>query len=185
MINQTNYIKDFIEVLNKIDYKIVIQISNILINSFNNGGKVIACGNGGSYSDADHFIGEIQGRYKKNNAKPLPGILLNPGGASGSAISNDYAYEECFARLLNPLLNEKDVLICLSTSGKSKNILNVLEVAKSKDSNVIFFTSQRCNLNYKHEKLLYFKVPSDDTPLIQQTHMCILHMICEELEKYR
>jgi len=145
------------------------------------GNKVIAAGNGGSASDAQHFVGELVSRFNFDRP-PLNAITLNSNTAVLTAIGNDYGYESLFSRQISGLGKRGDIFIAYSTSGESKNILNALSIAR--DLNIITIamsgsrqSTMRSLCNY------YIEVPSEETPLIQEGHAIIGHVICALVEK--
>ena len=145
------------------------------------GGKIIICGNGGSFADALHFNSELIGRFKKNR-KPIPSIVLGSNPSSLTAISNDFGYTNSFERDFLALANNNDLLIAISTSGKSKNVLKVIKTAIKLKIDTVFFTGKiKNNINSKYLKVL--NVPSKDTGRIQELHYIIFHIISEIVEK--
>ena len=179
-------IEKSIEVKNNIandDDKLLI-ISNcveVIVNAFKNGKKVLFCGNGGSAADAQHLAAEFSGRFYKDR-KALPSEALHCNTSYLTAVGNDYGYQFIYSRILNGIGQEGDILICLSTSGNSENILQALEVAEKLKVITIGLTGagggkMKNKLNYTIE------VPSKDTPRIQESHIMIGHIICEFVEK--
>lgn len=145
------------------------------------GGKIIICGNGGSFADALHFNSELIGRFKKNR-KPIPSIVLGSNPSSLTAISNDFGYTNSFERDFLALANNNDLFIAISTSGKSKNVLKVIKTAIKLKIDTVFFTGKiKNNINSKYLKVL--DVPSKDTGRIQELHYIIFHIISEIVEK--
>jgi D-sedoheptulose 7-phosphate isomerase len=143
--------------------------------------KLLIAGNGGSAADAQHFAAEFVGHYKKNR-NPLPALALSPDSCVTSAISNDYSYDDIFARQLQAFGQKGDLLICFSTSGNSKNIIKALETAKEMQIDTICFLGkdggQAINL-----ATIAILIPSDNTPRIQEIHTFLLHSITEKLEE--
>ncbi len=146
------------------------------------GGKLIVCGNGGSMSDSFHIAAEFTGRFKKDR-RPLPAIVLGSNPSSLTAISNDYSFEEIFSRELIALGKEEDILLLISTSGMSKNIIKCYETAAKKNINTFLFTSTNCKLD-KLNPNMKLEVKSRDTAIIQQMHIYFCHIICEFIETY-
>jgi len=143
------------------------------------GGKIILAGNGGSFADAQHISAEFTSRFTRER-EPLPSIALGTNSSSMSAIGNDYGYSQVFARELACLAAPNDIFIPLSTSGKSENILNAVDVAMSKGIKVLALTGESGgNLKGKCECLC---VPSSDTGRIQECHIMIGHIVCELVE---
>jgi len=118
----------------------IATAGQIIVDSINNGGKVISCGNGGSMCDAMHFAEELTGRYR-NDRKAIPALSISDASHI-SCVGNDYGYDSIFSRYLEALGNNGDVLLAISTSGNSKNVLNAIDVAKSKGMKVIGLTGK-------------------------------------------
>jgi D-sedoheptulose 7-phosphate isomerase len=164
------------ETLSKIEF-----ISKIIIDCFKNKGKVLFCGNGGSAADAQHLAAELSGRYYFDRP-PLSSEALHVNTSYLTAVANDYSFDEIYSRLLEALGNKGDVLIALSTSGNSANIVKAIEKANQKGMITIGFTgNKKGKMNAICQHLI--EVPSDDTPRIQECHMLIGHSICENVEK--
>ena len=164
----------------KIYISLIEKIIKILIKSIRSGGKVIFCGNGGSASDSLHLAAELIGRFKKKR-KAISAISLNSEISTITAIANDFGYEKIFERQLESIGNKRDVLIAISTSGKSKNILKVLNKAKKMKIRSILFTSEMSKTNKKIADIM-FKAPTKDIARTQEVHILIGHLICEALE---
>ena len=159
----------------------IIEVAKAITNAFNDGKKLILFGNGGSSTDASHIAAEFTNRFKKDRPG-LPAIALNTDMAVITSIANDYDFSEVFAKQLKALANEGDVVIAISTSGNSPNILKAMDVAKKKKLTTVAFTG------LKGEKLASkatytFIVPSDNTPRIQETHITLGHIICQMVEE--
>jgi len=159
----------------------IVEVSKAIATAFNDGNKVILFGNGGSATDASHIAAEFVNRFKKERPG-LPAIALNTDMAVITSIANDYDFSEIFARQLKSLGTEGDVVIALSTSGQSPNIIKALEVAKKKKLKTVFLTG------LKGEKIaakatFSFVVPSDNTPRIQETHITLGHVLCLMVEE--
>jgi D-sedoheptulose 7-phosphate isomerase len=159
----------------------VIKISDILINCFKNNNKVLFCGNGGSAADAQHLSAELSGRFKIDR-EPLDAEALHVNTSYITAVANDYSYDEIFSRLIKAKGKSGDILIGLSTSGNSKNVVNAFIEAKKKNMITVCLTGGK---NNKLEELSDFsiKVPSEDTARIQECHIMIGHIICDIVEK--
>ena len=161
--------------------KKVEEIANLGIAALRNGGKMIFCGNGGSAVDSMHLAAELSGRYYVDRP-PLNAESLSADNAFLTAVANDYGYEFVFSRLLRAKGKKGDVLIGMSTSGNSKNIVEAFKVAKEIGVTSIGWTGSKPCLMDDCDVLL--KVPSSDTPRIQETQMLIGHIICEIIEKH-
>ena len=179
-------IKESIEVKNAIkeDWILVDRIrqaSDRVIKSLLDGGKLILCGNGGSASDAMHFAGELVGRFQKER-RSLPAIVLNSEPISLTAISNDYDYDEVIARQSDAFVQDKDIFFGISTSGNSENILRAMKKVKERG---IYTIGLLGNDGGKIGDVadLSIIVPSSSTARIQESHIMIIHIICELIEE--
>jgi D-sedoheptulose 7-phosphate isomerase len=152
-----------------------------IVRAFEKGNKVLFCGNGGSAADAQHLAAEFSGRFYKNR-KALPAEALHCNTSYLTAVANDYSYDVIYARLVEGIACEGDVLIGLSTSGNSPNILKAFEVAREKKVTTIGFTGAAGG-KMKDISDHLFNVPSTDTPRIQESHIMIGHIICELVEE--
>jgi len=148
--------------------------------AFQNGNKVLFCGNGGSAADAQHLAAEFSGRFYKDR-KALPSEALHCNSSYLTAVANDYSYDVIYSRLVDGICVKGDVLIGLSTSGNSKNILNAFETAKEKGVITIGFTGASGG-KMKDLSDYLINVPSTITPRIQESHILIGHIICELVE---
>jgi len=159
----------------------IIEVARAIANAFNDGKKLILFGNGGSATDASHIAAEFVNRFKKERPG-LPAIALNTDMAVITSIANDYDFSEIFAKQLKSLADSGDIVIAISTSGNSPNVIKAMDVAKKKRLTTVAFTG------LKGEKLASkatysFIVPSDSTPRIQETHITLGHVICQMVEE--
>jgi D-sedoheptulose 7-phosphate isomerase len=157
----------------------VIKVSMDCIDSLNNGGKIIFCGNGGSFADSQHLSAEFTSRFMFDRPA-LASIALGTNASSMSAIGNDYGYEDIFSRELEGIGSTKDLFIGITTSGNSPNVIKALEVAKTIGIKAYILTGQAAG------KLSGFSgcinIPSNDTARIQESHILIGHIICGIVE---
>lgn len=154
---------------------------DVIVQAFRNGNKVLFCGNGGSAADAQHLAAEFSGRFYLDR-DALPAEALHCNTSYLTAVGNDYGYDLIYSRMIRGIGQKGDVLVGLSTSGNSQNIINAFEVAKQKDMITIGLTgSTGGNLKPLCEYLL--NVPSTDTPRIQECHITIGHIICQLVEE--
>jgi len=158
----------------------LIEVIDLITAAFKNGNKVLFCGNGGSAADAQHLAAEFSGRFYKNR-KALPAEALHCNTSYLTAVANDYSYDVIYARLLDGIGTKGDVVIGLSTSGNSTNILKAFEVAKEKGIISIGFTGASGG-KMKEASDFLFNVPSNDTPRIQESHIMLGHIICQLVE---
>lgn len=156
------------------------KIVDIVTKTFKNDGKVFFCGNGGSAADAQHLAAEFSGRFYFDRA-PLFAEALHVNTSYLTAVGNDYGYEYIFSRLIQAKGRKGDILIGLSTSGNSENIIKAFEQAKSQGVITISLTGSGGG-KMKELSDLIIEVPSKDTPRIQESHILIGHIICELVE---
>ena len=155
------------------------KAADLIKNAFENNNKLFLCGNGGSASDCNHLACEFISKFQKDR-KSLPAISLCSNNSIITAISNDYSFENIFTRQLEGLANKNDILIAISTSAKSKNVLNAIKYAKENDLKIIFLTGKnKTNLDVDIE----INAPSEITCEIQELHIALGHIICEIIEE--
>lgn len=162
-------------------YSMIETASKACITSLKNNGKILFCGNGGSAADAQHLSAELTGRYYFNR-KPLFAEALHVNTSYLTAVANDYSYNEIYARLVEGMGRKGDVLVALSTSGNSANILLAVEKARSLGMFVIAMTGQKGG-KLKDLADVTLRMPTDDTPRIQEGHILVGHVICELIER--
>ena len=160
--------------------EVIKDVAETCAEAFCNGNKVLFCGNGGSAADAQHLAAEFSGRFYYDRAS-LPSEALHVNTSYLTAVANDYSFDEVYARILKGLGKEGDILIAISTSGNSKNILRALEEAHALGMITVGLTGESGG---KMRDLCDFliNVPSSDTPRIQESHIMIGHIICEFVE---
>jgi D-sedoheptulose 7-phosphate isomerase len=156
------------------------KAATLVVEVLKRGNKVLLCGNGGSAADAQHIAAELVGRYKIER-RGLPAIALTTDTSALTAIGNDYGYKRIFDRQVEALVNEGDLLIGISTSGDSLNVLSALLLAKDMGAKTLGFTGKGGGkMNYACDVNLV--VPSDDTPRIQEMHILFGHIICQIID---
>ena len=161
--------------------KRIAEVSNVIADAFENGHRLYLCGNGGSAADAQHLAAEFTGRFYSDR-DPLPAEALHVNTSFITAVANDYSYDEIYERAIKAHGRKGDILIGISTSGNSKNVVRAQEEAKRIGMVVIAFTGEtegkmKDSCNY------LFNVPSTDTPRIQESHILIGHIICQLVEE--
>lgn len=154
---------------------------DLMVSAFERGKKVLFCGNGGSASDAQHLAAELTGRFYTDR-DALPAEALHCNTSYLTAVANDYSYDVIYSRLLKGIGNAGDVLVGLSTSGNSENIIKAFEVAKEKGMHTIAFTGSTGG-KLKDISDYLINIPSDDTPRIQECHILLGHIICQLVEE--
>ncbi|HSB31471.1 MAG TPA: D-sedoheptulose 7-phosphate isomerase [Candidatus Sulfobium mesophilum] len=159
----------------------VIEVSKVIATAFSEGNKLILFGNGGSSTDASHLAAEFVNRFKRERPG-LPAIALNADMAVITSIANDYDFSEVFSRQLKSLALEGDIVIGITTSGHSPNVVKAIEVAKKKKLKSVIFTGTKGE-KIASKSTYSFVVPSDNTPRIQETHITLGHVLCLMVEE--
>jgi D-sedoheptulose 7-phosphate isomerase len=156
--------------------------ADIITDCLKQGGKIFFCGNGGSAGDAQHLEAEFLGRFLKER-EALPAIALTTNASAVTAIANDYGYEEVFSRQLTGLAKAGDVLVGISTSGNSPNVIKAFHVAKEYQVKTIAMTGQNASEASALADIT-IRAPSTETPRIQEMHIAIGHTLCEIAENH-
>ncbi|MDQ7787487.1 MAG: D-sedoheptulose 7-phosphate isomerase [Thermodesulfovibrionales bacterium] len=159
----------------------IIEVAKAIASAFNDGKKVILFGNGGSSTDASHIAAEFINRFKRERPS-LPAIALNTDMAVITSIANDYDFSEIFSKQLKSLSEEGDIVLALSTSGNSPNILKAMDIAKRKKLTTVAFTGAKGE-KFASRATYAFIVPSDSTPRIQETHITLGHVLCQLVDE--
>jgi D-sedoheptulose 7-phosphate isomerase len=159
----------------------ISQVAQEITNAFKNDKKVLLCGNGGSAADAQHIAAELSGKFYFDR-EPLFAEALHVNTSYLTAVANDYSYDEVFSRLVKAKGRAGDILVGISTSGNSKNVIKAIEVANEIGMITIGMTGETGGRMKDICKYL-INVPSKDTPRIQEAHIMIGHIICEIVEK--
>jgi len=168
-------------ILDNPDFQDRIQrAAEMITESLRKGGKIHFCGNGGSAADAQHLAAELSGRFYFDRP-PLNAEALHCNTSYLTAVGNDYGYDLIFSRLLRGTAKAGDVIVGISTSGNSQNILKAFEVAKEMDVKIIAMTGETGGAMKDYADIL-LNVPSKDTPRIQESHIMIGHIVCELVE---
>lgn len=155
-------------------------VAKLMVEAFRKGKKVLWCGNGGSAADAQHLAAEFSGRFYYDRP-PLQSEALHVNTSYMTAVANDYSYDVVYSRLVKAMGAEGDVIVGISTSGNSKNILLALEEGKEKGMTTVSFTGLGGGLMREKSDFI-FAIPSKDTPRIQECHIMIGHILCELVE---
>lgn len=157
------------------------KVVETMISAFKNGNKVLFCGNGGSAADAQHLAAELSGRFYFNRS-PLPAEACHVNSSYITAVANDFGYKTIFSRYIEAVGKKGDIIIGLSTSGNSENIVEAFKTAKKIEMTCIGFTGAKGG-QMKTLSDFLVNIPSEDTPRIQESHITIGHIICEMVEK--
>ena len=160
---------------------VITNAANSMSSTLKSGGRVFFCGNGGSAADAQHLAAELSGRYLKDR-RPLDGIALHCNTSAMTAIANDYSFDDVFARQLEAHGRTGDVLVAISTSGNSENIIRAIKKAHDIGITVIGMTGESGGRIKEFVDIL-IAVPSSFTPRIQEMHILAGHVMCEIIEK--
>ena len=184
MLDFKQIINDSIDVKTKILENCVNDIesaSEVLIKAVKDGNKILWCGNGGSAADAQHMAAELMGGLRSHDRPAIASLALTTDTSFITAWSNDTDYETIFSRQIEAIGNKGDVLIAISTSGNSKNIIRAIETAKEKRIRVIVLTGKSGG-NMANSGNINICIPSDDTQRIQEGHLMVEHILCESVE---
>jgi D-sedoheptulose 7-phosphate isomerase len=161
---------------------VIGQITDAIVRCFRQGNKLLICGNGGSAADAQHVAGEFVNRFRYDHAA-LPAIALTTDTSILTCIGNDSAFENIFSRQVEALAKPGDILVGISTSGSSPNILKALDAARTLSLTTIAFTGEKGRDTLTPKCDLCLVVPSTDTPRIQESHIFVWHVICGVVER--
>ena len=184
MLDFKQIIIDSIDVKTKILQNCINDIesaSEIMIKAVKDGNKILWCGNGGSAADAQHMAAELMGGLRSHDRPAIASLALTTDTSFITAWSNDTDYETIFSRQIEAIGNKGDVLIAISTSGNSKNVIRAIETAKEKRIRVIVLTGKSGG-NMANSGNINICIPSDDTQRIQEGHLMVEHILCESVE---
>lgn len=181
--NLTQQFDDLIKLLtnSKILVPSIIKSSKLISTSLKNKNKLVSFGNGGSAADSQHFVAEFVGRFQKER-KSLPAIAFTTDTSILTSIGNDYNFNKVFERQCESLVSKGDTVLAISTSGKSKNVLNGVKMAKKNGAKIICLTGNQTTELVKISDIS-IQIPSNSTPRIQEVHRLILHLICDIVEQ--
>lgn len=177
-----NHINTHIEIAQKFSSEMpdIEGVALVSIEALRNGNKLLIAGNGGSVADAQHFAAELIGRFKKER-KALPALALDANPSAVTAISNDYSFEQVFARQIEALARPGDVFFGISTSGNSKNIIEAAKTAKKFGCKVVGLTGETGGA-MKEVCDFLINIPSQETPRIQEMHTLVIHTLSDAIE---
>jgi D-sedoheptulose 7-phosphate isomerase len=161
----------------------LLRAIDLCFGCVTNNAKMLACGNGGSAADAQHFIAELVGRFERERL-PLAGVALNTDTSILTAVGNDYGFDQVFARQIMALGQPGDVLVAISTSGNSTNVQLAIEAAHARDMKVIALTGKGGGTvgNLLLPDDIHLCVPHDRTMRIQEVHILLLHLLCDGID---
>lgn len=156
---------------------------DVLFGALANNAKILACGNGGSAADAQHFVAELVGRFERERL-PLAALALNTDTAILTAVGNDYGFDEIFERQINALGQTGDALVAISTSGNSANVVRAIEAAREREMHIIALTGKGGGVigELMTPEDIHLCVPSDRTMRVQEVHIMLLHALCDGID---
>ncbi len=156
---------------------------DVMFGALANNNKILACGNGGSAADAQHFVAELVGRFERDRL-PLAGVALNTDTSILTAVGNDYGFDALFERQVNALGQPGDILVAISTSGNSPNVIRAIEAAHDREMMVVALTGKGGGQigEMLQETDIHLCVPHDRTMRIQEIHILLLHALCDGID---
>ncbi|MDF2867280.1 MAG: Phosphoheptose isomerase [Gammaproteobacteria bacterium] len=162
---------------------IIAQAAEMIVQSLLAGNKILSCGNGGSAGDAQHFASEMINRFERERPS-LPAIALTTDSLTLTSIANDYDFEEIFAKQIRALGVENDILLAISTSGNSQNVINAITAAHDRGLKVIALTGREGGAlaSQLYPEDIEIRVPSQSTARIQETHLLVIHCLCDIID---
>ncbi len=162
----------------------IVSAANMMVKSLLNGGKILSCGNGGSAADAQHFAAEMLNRFETERPS-LPAMALSTDTSTLTSIANDYSFDAVFAKQIKGLGRSGDVLLAISTSGNSKNIIEAILAAQQEDLSIVALTGREGGAiaGILNEHDIELRVPSHSTARIQETHLLIIHCLCDLIDQ--
>lgn len=166
------------------DLVAVIQMAGeAMVGSLLNDGKILSCGNGGSAGDAQHFSAELQNRFEKERPG-LPAIAITTDSSTLTAIANDYSYNEIFSKQVSALGQSNDVLLAISTSGNSANVMEAMKAAHERDMKIVALTGRDggAMADLLSAEDIEIRVPADRTARIQEVHLVVIHCLCDYID---
>ncbi|MBS24106.1 MAG: phosphoheptose isomerase [Gammaproteobacteria bacterium] len=182
----SNHFTESIEIKQRSMDELVIPIQhagNCMVQSLLNEGKILSCGNGGSAGDSQHFSAELLNRFEKERPG-LPAVALSTDSSTLTAIANDYDYSEIFAKQVTALGQSNDVLLAISTSGNSANVIEAINAAHDRGMSIVALTGRDGGTmaGQLQEKDVEIRVPSDRTARVQEVHLVVIHCLCDFID---
>lgn len=159
------------------------KAGQMMVEALIRGNKILSCGNGGSAGDAQHFSSELLNRYERDRPS-LPAMALTTDTSTLTSIANDYSYDEVFSKQVRALGQAGDILLAISTSGNSRNVIKAMEAALSRDMTIIALTGKDGGemAGFLNENDVEIRVPSNRTARIQEVHLLVIHNLCEIID---
>ena len=164
---------------------LIAQASEMMVQSLLNEGKILACGNGGSAGDAQHFVSELLNRYERERPA-LPAMSLCADSLTLSSIANDTSFHEVFSKQIRALGQQGDILLTISTSGNCPNIVQAIQAAHDRDIQVIALTGKSGGdmARLLHPEDIEIRVPDNSSPRIQEVHTLVIHCLCDLIDEF-
>ncbi|QSX34046.1 phosphoheptose isomerase [Shewanella avicenniae] len=162
----------------------IAKAAEMMVHCLLSGHKILACGNGGSAGDAQHFSAELLNRFEIERP-PLPALALTTDSSTLTAIANDYSYDEVFSKQVLALGQPGDILLAISTSGNSRNVIKAMEAALSRDMTIVALTGKDggAMAGLLSSNDVEVRVPSNVTARIQEVHLLVIHCLCDNIDK--
>ena len=185
-IRISNHFRDSIETKKRAQDDLVTVIQNagnLMVNILLNEGKILSCGNGGSAADAQHFSAELLNRFEKERPG-LPAVALTTDSSTLTAIANDYSFKQVFSKQVLAIGRSNDLLLAISTSGNSDNVIEAINAAHDRNISVIALTGKDGGAIAKilNQKDIEIRVPSERTARIQEVHLVVIHCLCDFID---
>ena len=182
----SNHFRDSIETKKRAQDDLVAVIQDagsLMVNILLNEGKILSCGNGGSAADAQHFSAELLNRFEKERPG-LPAVALTTDSSTLTAIANDYSFKQVFSKQVRAIGRSNDLLLAISTSGNSDNVIEAINAAHDRDISVIALTGKDGGAIAKilNQKDIEIRAPSERTARIQEVHLVVIHCLCDFID---
>jgi len=164
--------------------RVIASAGQLMVNALLNDGKILSCGNGGSAGDAQHFSSELLNRFERERPS-LPAIALTTDSSTVTSIANDYSYNEIFSKQIRALGTDRDVLLAISTSGNSANVIQAIQAAHDRGMKVVALTGRDGGnmSSLMHPEDVEIRVPAQSTARIQEVHLLAIHCLCDYIDR--
>lgn len=164
--------------------EVILAAGEVMVQSLLNGGKILSCGNGGSAGDAQHFSSELLNRFERERP-PLPAVALTTDSSTLTSIANDYSYNEIFSKQVRALGGNRDVLLAISTSGNSANVMEAIRAAHDRGMKVVAMTGRDggAMAPLLRDGDVEIRVPASSTARIQEVHLLVIHALCDHIDQ--
>lgn len=164
--------------------RVIAAAGQLMVNALLNDGKILSCGNGGSAGDAQHFSSELLNRFERERPS-LPAIALTTDSSTVTSIANDYSYNEIFSKQIRALGTDRDILLAISTSGNSANVIQAIQAAHDRGMKVVALTGRDGGnmAALLHPEDVEIRVPAQSTARIQEVHLLAIHCLCDYIDR--